>query len=203
MESVDKVRTFITIGNGYGDGSGSGSGSGDGNGYADGNGYSSGSVSGDGDGDGSGIKVFNKQAVYIVDNTQTIIDRVHNNLAKGKILSADLTLTPCYIVKQNNTFAHGETVRKAQQALMAKLYETDSEQAIEDFVKKFKVGIKYPVSDYYEWHHFLTGSCEQGRQAFMKNHNIKMTDTFTVEEFISLTENDYGSGVIKKLKEEY
>jgi len=189
------------FGSGFGDGFGSGSGFGDGDGYGDGSGSDSGSGSGFGDGDG--VKEFNKQAIYVIDNTQTIINHTHGNLAKGKILNSDLTLTPCYIIKQNNTFAHGETVRKAQQALMAKLYETDSEQAIEDFVKKFKVGIKYPVSDYYEWHHFLTGSCEQGRQVFMENHDIKITDTFTVEEFISLTENDYGAEVIKKLKEKY
>ena len=39
-----------------------------------------------------------------------------------------------------------------------------------------------------------------GRESFMKNHEIKMDDEFTVDEFIDLTINDYGSSVIEHLK---
>ena len=40
-----------------------------------------------------------------------------------------------------------------------------------------------------------------GRESFVKNHDLNMEDEFTVDEFIELTENDYGSEIIKKLKE--
>lgn len=43
--------------------------------------------------------------------------------AHGAILNGDLTLTPCYIVKQDNIFAHGETLREAMEALRDKLFE--------------------------------------------------------------------------------
>ena len=52
-------------------------------------------------------------------------------------------------------------------------------------------------------HHYLTGSCEMGREAFVKRHGIDLDKTYTVEEFIELTEDDYGGEIIKNLKERY
>ena len=63
---------------------------------------------------------------------------------------------------------------------------------------------RYPAKDLYEWHHTLTGSCDAGRRAFAKEHDIDLTSTtLTVEEFISLTRNAYGGDVIKQLAKHY
>lgn len=67
-----------------------------------------------------------------------------------------------------------------------------------------KPNARYPAKDLYEWHHTLTGSCDAGRRAFARDHNIDIaTATFTVGEFISLTRNAYGGDVIKQLAEHY
>ena len=42
-----------------------------------------------------------------------------------------------------------------------------------------------------------------GRNSFVKNHDINLDDEFTVKEFIKICENDYGSSIIKMLKEFY
>lgn len=43
-----------------------------------------------------------------------------------------------------------------------------------------------------------------GRKSFAKNHGINIdTDKFTVQEFIKITENDYGGTIIKQLKKYY
>lgn len=42
-----------------------------------------------------------------------------------------------------------------------------------------------------------------GRTAFVRNRGIDLDKTYTVDEFIELTENDYGSEIIKNLKERY
>ena len=42
-----------------------------------------------------------------------------------------------------------------------------------------------------------------GRKSFMKNHGITMEDSFTVDEFFALCENDFGGETIRKLKEKY
>lgn len=194
-------------GDGYGDGSGSGLGSGSGYGYGFGYGLGSGlgSGSGYGFGYGDGIASYNDEAVYAIDRVPTVIRQVRDNVAKGFILNDDLTLTPCYVVKEGNTFAHGETLRKAMAALREKLFEDmPEEERIAAFVKEHKAGVKYPVSDLYDWHHRLTGSCEMGRKQFARDHNIDIEhDKITVEEFIKLTENAYGGETIKKLREAY
>ena len=195
-------------GDGSGDGSGSGDGYGSGSGYGYGDGYGSGSGYGYGDGYGygygSGIKSFKGKTVYAVDGVSTIIERVRNNVAKGFILNGDFTLTPCFIVKAQNCFAHGETLKEAQEALEEKLFEDmDIDEKIRLFIEKFSLDKEYPAKDFYDWHNKLTGSCEMGRKAFAKDHGIDVdNDQMTVEDFIGLTKNSFGSSVIKQLAQE-
>ena len=177
--------------NGYGYGSGSGYGYGDGSGY--GYGY------------GSGIKTFNNNDVYIVDGVQTLIYSVHENYAKGAILKDDLTLEQCFIARVEDCFAHGKTLRDAFNDVNSKAFEDKPiEERIEMFKNRFKKDVKYPAKDFYGWHHILTGSCEMGRKNFAANHGIDIDkDSFTVKEFIALTENDYNGEIIKQLKNSY
>ena len=185
-------------GYGAGDGYVYGSGSGSGSGY--GYGYSSGS--GDGDGAGSGVLSINNNKIYIIDDIQTIIKSVRGNIAQGFILNADLSLTPTFIVKELNYFAHGETLHKAFSALQAKIMDNMS---IEDKIIKFKEKFndfskKCPNKDLFYWHHILTGSCEQGRKSFARDHNIDIDNgSMSIYEFIKITENSYNGEIIKKL----
>ena len=199
---VLRIKQFLSdgYGNGYGNGNGNGAGYGNGNGYGYGDGY------GYGYGDGNGIKSINGYDVYIVDNTPTIFTHIHGNVAKGYILERNVILKPCYIVKGNGYFAHGETLKEAQSALEEKILDNmDIEEKIELFKDKFPdVNKEYPVKDFYQWHHNLTSSCEMGRKNFASNHNIDIeNDMMTVKEFMDLTENAYCGEVIKELKESY
>lgn len=128
---------------GYGDGSGygsgyglgSGCGLGDGKGYIRGDGDGSGNGKGFGSDDGCGygsgnglesrrgVKELNGENVHLVDGIQTIIKSVHGNIAQCFILNSDLTLHPCYIVKEQNRFAHGDTLHDAFTSLQEKLYD--------------------------------------------------------------------------------
>jgi hypothetical protein len=160
--------------------------------------------SGYGDGDGSGIKEFEGQAVFMIDEIQTIITHLHNTYAKGFILQSDFTLIPCFVVKARNCFAHGETLREAQAALEEKLFEDmDTDERISLFLQQFTDMDKtYPAKDFYTWHNKLTGSCEMGRKAFAHDHGIDIdNDTLTVAEFIDLTRNSFGGSVIQHLEE--
>jgi hypothetical protein len=148
-------------GYGYGFGDGDGDGSGFGYGYGFGDGDGDGSGFGDGDGDGSGygdgIIVFNNQKVHIIDSISTIITSIKNNVAKGFILQSDFTLIPCFIVKENNQFAHGDTLREAFKSLQEKLYV---DYSIEERIEKFKefftdFSKKYKASDFFTWHNLL------------------------------------------------
>ena len=185
-------------GSGYGSGDGYGYGSGDGSSYGDGSDYGSGS------GDGSGIKSLCGEDVHMVDGVPTIITRVRGNVAKGKIVHGDMGTETAYIVKGGSCFAHGRTLHEAWAALEDKLFEDmPVEERIDAFAAEFKPGAARMVADFYAWHHKLTGSCTQGRDAFARDHGLKMDDAMTPEEFIRLTCDAYGGDVIRQLAGRY
>lgn len=195
-------------GYGWGEGSGKGAcGYGDGSGSGDGSGYGGGDGSGDssGYGGGGGVKELNGDNVYLVDEIQTIIKSVHGNIAQGFILHSDLTLHPCYIVKENDKFAHGITLHDAFMALQEKLYDDSTEEErIEAFVKKFPdYDTPYSNRDLFTYHHVLTGSCRFGRESFCKDKGINLDGSTTVREFVSLTKDSYGSETIRRLPQAY
>lgn len=192
-------------GNGYGDGPSEGSGFDGGTGSGDGNGIGSGYDDGAGSGysfAGTDFKSINGSKIYYIDDTPTVITHVKANIAKGYIVHADLTFTPCFIVKENNCFAHGYTLHDAFQSLQEKLYDDSTEEErIALFKSKFTdYSAKYPAKELFYWHHILTGSCRAGREAFCRDHGINLDkDTFTIYEFVSLTQDSYNGDIIKKL----
>lgn len=193
-------------GTGYGEGCGSGYGSGMRYGYGRGHGcgvsYRHDLGSGSGCSQGGGLISINGKKVYVADGIPTTISHIHGNTAKGTIVNNDLTETPCYIVKEDRYFAHGETLAEANASLQDKLFEEmPTEERIAVFWKCHKKGVKYPTKDFFEWHHKLTGSCLMGRQQFAKDHDVDLEGEMTVEEFITLTENSFGGDIIKQLEE--
>lgn len=202
-------------GDGSGDGMGDGSDSGLGHGsnystygtYNDGNDCGSGSLycTGSGKGYGDGIKEINGKEIYMVDNIPTIFKSIRNNIAKGFIVKNDLQFEPCYIVKENNQFAHGFTLKDAFMSLQEKLYDDSTEEErIEAFMKQFpEYDVKYDNMDLFVYHHVLTGSCRMGREAFMSNKGLSLDGKTSVREFVKLTQDAYGGDIIKKLPEAY
>ncbi len=226
------IKEFLTS---YDDNDGSGYGSGNGNDYGEGHGYTDDNYYGQGDGSGacsssgynyshgygsgcgcddgsgfgcehnSGLKEICGNKIYIVDNIQTIITSVHGNVAQGFILQSDLQLKPCYIVKENNEFAHGDTLRDAFTSLQEKLYDDSTkEERIEAFIRKFpSYDIKYDNRDLFTYHHVLTGSCRMGRELFVADKGLSLDGKTTVREFVELTKDAYGGDIIKQLSQAY
>lgn len=202
-------------GDGSGDGMGYGSDSGLGHGsnystygtYDDGDDCGSGSLycTGSGTGYGDGIKEINGKEIYMVDDIPTIFKSIRNNIAKGFIVKNDLQFEPCYIVKENNQFAHGFTLKDAFMSLQEKLYDDSTEEErIEAFKKQFpEYDVKYDNMDLFVYHHVLTGSCLMGREAFMSNKGLSLDGKTSVREFVKLTQDAYGGDIIKKLPEAY
>lgn len=202
-------------GMGYGRGSGVGKGRGNGTSYridyshiADhnhniGDGYIDGS--GIARGNDLGVKEINGNIVYMIDETPTIITSVRNNIAKGFIVKNDLQFYPCYIVKENNLFAHGFTLKDAYMSLQEKLYDgSTEEERIEAFKKQFpEYDVKYDNRDLFVYHHVLTGSCRMGREAFMSNKGLSLDGKTSVRDFVELTKDAYGGDIIKNLPEAY
>ena len=209
MESVT-LTEFLAVS--YGSGSGYASGYGSGYGYGYGYGYGSGHGSGDGSGDASGhgygrgygMTSVEGARIHMIDDTPTLLTYIRGNIAKGYIVREDLSFVPCYVVKQGDTFAHGETLHAAMEALRDKLFEDmPDEERCEAFAQEHEAGKLYPNTDYFEWHHRLTGSCLMGRQEFARANNVDMDGSMTPEQFIKLTEKAYGGDVIRMLRRYY
>lgn len=230
----DKIRAFSAISTGDGAGYGAGYGFGVG-GYGDGYGilnsdkngtdgvvwdvagpdanigcgcgcgFGSSYGYGYGSGDDLGVKEINGNIVCIIDDIPTIITSVRNNIAEGFIVKNDLQFEPCYIVKENNQFAHGSTLKDAFMSLQEKLYDDSTEEErIEAFMKQFpEYDVKYDNMDLFVYHHVLTGSCRMGREAFMSNKGLSLDGKTSVREFVKLTQDAYGGDIIKKLPETY
>lgn len=188
-------------GGGFGSGFGSGYGRGDGSGFGGGDG--SGFGFGGGCGCGFGLKSINGQTVDMIDGVPTILMRIIGNVAKGFVVRADFSLAPTYVCKQGHTFAHGETLHKAREALLEKLFDDmPTEERIAAFCKEFKPGVKRPATDFFSWHHRLTGSCKQGRREFARQHDVDIDrDEMTPEEFFALTRDSYGRSIIRQTEE--
>ena len=195
MEDVklrERIMEFLSTDTGSGYGSGYGYGDGDGSGY----GY--------GDGDG-GLAEIDGDKIYMVDDIPTIFCSIKGNVAKGFILQSDLSRTPCYVVKGNNLFAHGDNLHEAMAALTDKMFDDmPEEERIAAFIKAHPDKDKpYPNRDLFDWHHRLTGSCMAGRNAFVKDRGLTLEGETTVAAFIQLTQNAYGGGTIKALDKAY
>nr|DAW64067.1 MAG TPA: Sulfur globule protein [Caudoviricetes sp.] len=222
MDSLT-VQEFLKVEfNGYGNGSGDGDGSGNGDGYGDGSGNGDGYGYGDGSGDGYGygygygsgygygygsgygLKTLCGEPVYMIDGVPTIITGLRGSVAMGFIVMFDLSKRKTFVVKGGGKFAHGEDLHAAQAALEEKLFDDmPVEEKLEAFREQFTPGEAYTVADFYDWHHRLTGSCTQGRDAFAQDHELSMNDAMTPEEFIDLTKDAFGGRIIRQLAEHY
>lgn len=149
----------------------------------------------------AGIKNICGAQVNIIDGMPTIIRSIHGNAAAGGVLAEDLSLRRCYVVKGGGFFAHGETLREAQESLERKILDNmPTAERIAEFIGRFEPGKKYPARLYYDWHHILTGSCKMGREAFARDHGYDLDkDELTPEEFMELTKDAYGGSVIREL----
>ena len=144
-------------------------------------------------------KYHNREYIKADGIFQRVIKRKGNVYQVQNIGAEDIT----YLVTDgNDVWAHGTTLHDAHTALQAKLLQNKPiAERIADFKAEFESGKKYPASEFFKWHHILTGSCEFGRREFCRQHNIDLdNDTYTVEEFIELTKNAYGGEIIKQIK---
>ena len=187
MESLeDKIRKFLSISSGYGYGDGDGSGNGNGYGYGE-------------------LKSYNHRKVYYIDGVPTLIDSVRGTFAKGHMVNKNKTLSPCFIARQGNSFAHGYTLQAAYADALAKhMQDMPEEERIEMFVSEHpNLDGVHPCKDLFMWHNTLTGSCKMGRTQFCKDNGIDINGQYTVRYFLDITKNAYGGAVIRKVRERY
>jgi len=153
---------------------------------------------------------FVGQSVIYIDSLPTIITRKHKGpsgltFATAKIIQADFTLKPCFVVSDDTHKVHATTIHGALAALQRKkLAALSLQERAEAFLVKFPtLESSAKNSKLSEWHHTLTGSCQLGRDQFMLNNDIDPEERSTVREFIEKTKTAYGSDAILLLEKKY
>lgn len=147
---------------------------------------------------------FDGQPVYYIDSVPTVLLSVHGDVARGYTIDRDLTTHKCVVARGHGYFAHGETLEQAMRDLEAKITANmPVEEKIAEFKKKFELDTEYLAEEFYTWHNTLTGSCTMGRNGFMRDHNINMTDKVTTRFFLEITHDSYGGEIIRQLAESY
>lgn len=164
-------------------------------GYGSGYGY--------GDGDGFKIKRFKNQDVLYVDGLPCLIDSVHGDFTRVRILTKkDFTETEGYLARYGSSMAHGKTIREALDDAMEKhLSGIGYEEKKRQLLDLFRTRGKIPVKELYMWHGILTGSCRLGRSHFQEEHGLSDDDLLTLDEFVELTRDSFGGDRIRGLKE--
>jgi len=183
MEAVKIIKFLSGNGNGYGNG--------------DGNGY------GDGYGDEIKIQSYKNDPVHYIDGIPCVFQSIKEEYALVEVI--DMTsfgTKKMYVAKRYGLFAHGDTLKEAVEQVEEKWIASKTvEEKIEQFKTKFKKGMFYSASLFYDWHSLLTGSCKSGKDMWVNQNRIDLNAQMTVEQFIELTKNAYGGDVIKRLSE--
>ena len=146
------------------------------------------------------FKTFNKNPVYYIDDIPCVFLSIVNNLAKVWVINDDMSTKKMYIAKSNNLFAHGDTREQALQAVSDKLFASLSfDERKSEFIKLFKKEESYSNRLFFDWHHFLTGSCESGRLRFVQSKGIDLDGQMTTLQFLTLTKTEYNGQIIKDI----
>ena len=112
--------------------------------------------------------------------------------------------TSMFVAKHGGLFAHGNTLKEAVEAVQEKWAESRSiEERMDDFKSHFKKEVKYDSNLFYKWHTILTGSCQAGKDFWIKQQGIDLSKPMTVEQFFKLTKDAYGGETIRQLMEHY
>ena len=150
------------------------------------------------------LKTFKSKLVYYIDNIPCYFLSIVGNTAKVNVIKDDFSVEKQYICKQGNLFAHGKTRESALHSVAAKFYALLSvKEKKAEFISKFNLRQTYKMHDFYNWHHFLTGSCKSGLDDFIKTHKLYHTDNMTLLEFLELAKDNYNGAIFKEILVEY
>ena len=146
------------------------------------------------------ITEFNGDKVHYIDGVPTVLLHVHGDIASGYIINDDLTTSECFVAKGHGYFAHGKTAHEASTELERKIISNmNTEEKVDEFVKKFDKDGVYPTKDFYEWHGILTGSCKMGRDCFARDNNVDLDGNMSTVEFLQLTKKALGHEIIRNV----
>ena len=134
----------------------------------------------------------------------THIDNITDKEACGFYLGRSGRKIPFFAIKDDDKIGIGASYGHASDVLLMKqTIGISEEQRLSEFIESHEKDKSYTVENLWDWHRYLTLSCYSGGERFRDEHGLKMEDLMSIQHFISITENDFGGHIIKKLKPYY
>ncbi len=96
-----------------------------------------------------------------------------------------------YLIEQDGVFAHGDTIKEAQDALLFKTADRDTSQYEGLKLDTVKTPIEWAIC-----YSAITGACDTGTQYFMEKRELK--ETYTLAEILEETKGQYQYEVFKQ-----
>ena len=143
-------------------------------------------------GDDCGLEIIEWQngKYILIDGIFSEILHRKNNIIKAKKYGTSKTL---YIVTDGNkNYAHGNTIKEAQEDLMFKV----NKKSKSDY-KDLNLKSKLKFNDAVICYRVITGSCRFGVKDFIKTNNVQEKD-YTISEIINITKGAYGSDIFSE-----
>ena len=143
--------------------------------------------------------------VHYIDALPCVIRSIKRDVAMVDVIDVNsFETSQMFVAKHGGLFAHGKTIEDAMEAAQAKWAETRSiEDRMEEFKGHFKKGVEYDANLFYKWHSILTGSCQSGKDFWVKQQGFDLTNPMTVAQFFNLTKDVYGGNIIRQLMDRY
>jgi hypothetical protein len=98
-----------------------------------------------------------------------------------------------YIVTDGEKYAHGDSIKEAQESLIFKITDQDSSE-----FKNLDTTEPQPISTLIQAYRTITGACEFGVKNFIQRKNLEMEKKYPINHIIKLTKNEYGHQQFKE-----
>ena len=124
----------------------------------------------------------------IVDNILSKVISKKGNIYK--VVNHNETV-PTYIIKQDDLYSHGRTIKEARDSLIYKISSRDTSKyenlTIDDILSKEECIKMYRA---------ITGACEYGTRSFVEQQKTKKE--YSIKEIIELTQGQFGNETFTK-----
>lgn len=142
--------------------------------------------------------------VYFINDKHVIIEQLHRNYARVKIISIDLSLYDQWLVKYQGYFGFGKTLKEANtNAKLNASREIPLEIRIEHFINTHPLFEEFTGQELFDWHDYLTGSCKAGKYKFCRDNNVDFNKKYTVLYFLNLVKDSYKPEIIEQVIKQY
>jgi hypothetical protein len=98
-----------------------------------------------------------------------------------------------YIVTDGEKYAHGDSIKSAQESLIFKITDRDASE-----FKNLDVNQPQPISTLIQAYRTITGACEFGVRDFIQRKNLEMEKKYPINHIIEITKNEYGHQQFKE-----